>query len=308
MASFQRRNETTTFSGNNLLINANHVLLNGNNCTVHGNYAVVTGNNCIVYGDDAVVTGNNATVAGDYCKVTGNNADVGGKFGYIVGNNCRVIGDHALIVGVWPSQKGFKCDQNCNHDYGPRNARSLSSASRILSPVPTRASSVTCVHSGDGQQINFFGGVIVSDDDVFRSSASSSTADNKLPVNPPPNHSSQSIANDKSAKKRPRGDDDDAAKLKHGAPQPRAQKQKRRKTRLQDELRVHQDVKAVDNEKACVVCWENEAVVLFQCGHKSTCVKCSSVLIGQDSGCPQCRKRITNVMHMPRVFDVNLKD
>lgn len=42
----------------------------------------------------------------------------------------------------------------------------------------------------------------------------------------------------------------------------------------------------------CSVCYENEPVIAFNCGHQTTCAKCSLAILKTTEKCPLCRIQI----------------
>jgi len=42
----------------------------------------------------------------------------------------------------------------------------------------------------------------------------------------------------------------------------------------------------------CSVCYENEPVIAFNCGHQTTCAKCSLTILKTTEKCPVCRIQI----------------
>lgn len=62
-------------------------------------------------------------------------------------------------------------------------------------------------------------------------------------------------------------------------------------------------VKVVDvpaKDVSCSVCMESEPIVVFGCGHKKTCAKCSLQILIGTKVCPHCRKPIKSAV---RVFE-----
>jgi len=59
-------------------------------------------------------------------------------------------------------------------------------------------------------------------------------------------------------------------------------------------LKCLQDEKETDPGKSpCSVCMENKAVIVFNCGHRITCVSCSlKILKSEKRACPACRTKI----------------
>ena len=47
-----------------------------------------------------------------------------------------------------------------------------------------------------------------------------------------------------------------------------------------------------DSDDGCVVCLERKSIIEFNCGHRRTCVRCSSDVIRSNHLCPMCREDI----------------
>ncbi len=61
------------------------------------------------------------------------------------------------------------------------------------------------------------------------------------------------------------------------------------------------DVKTSNDKNQCIVCLENEKIVVFiSCGHRLLCASCTKTMYDKTKTCPTCRKSITGVL---RVFD-----
>lgn len=58
-----------------------------------------------------------------------------------------------------------------------------------------------------------------------------------------------------------------------------------------DTISNMQDSKA-DTKLTCVVCLENEPIIVFNCGHKKTCAGCTTELLKTTRKCPVCRTEI----------------
>mmetsp|Transcript_20120 Transcript_20120/g.27745 ORF Transcript_20120/g.27745 Transcript_20120/m.27745 type:complete len:230 (+) Transcript_20120:206-895(+) len=87
------------YTGNNLTLRGNHLVVTGNNSNIHGDHCVVTGNNAKVFGHHCTVTGNNAKVLGHHARVNGNNTSIKGDHGTIRGNNGKITGKNGQITG-----------------------------------------------------------------------------------------------------------------------------------------------------------------------------------------------------------------
>ncbi|KYQ90759.1 hypothetical protein DLAC_09397 [Tieghemostelium lacteum] len=64
---------------------------------------------------------------------------------------------------------------------------------------------------------------------------------------------------------------------------------------LQDQLtkQTRRVVKAIENKKQCIICWERNRTHLFvPCGHLATCDTCASALVKERKPCPLCRTAI----------------
>lgn len=48
----------------------------------------------------------------------------------------------------------------------------------------------------------------------------------------------------------------------------------------------------------CSVCLENLPIIVFGCGHKKTCAKCSLYILQSTNICPHCRKKITSAIRV----------
>jgi hypothetical protein len=58
-----------------------------------------------------------------------------------------------------------------------------------------------------------------------------------------------------------------------------------------DTISIMQDSKA-DTNSPCVVCLENEPIIVFNCGHKKTCAGCTKIILTSNRKCPICREDI----------------
>ena len=58
-----------------------------------------------------------------------------------------------------------------------------------------------------------------------------------------------------------------------------------------DTISIMQDSKA-DTNPPCIVCLENEPIVVFNCGHKKTCAGCTKIILTSNRKCPICREEI----------------